>query len=646
MVAGAVASAKRIEVRQRWERSNTRAGIMLDWDDVQAVVTRALSKETPQHLLAHFREHGATHLSMPELTLGRLLDRGQVNPETGANPDRIHLRAQTESLADLVVTELQARLPHIDARVSRAKNPLISFAADLPSVAEVGLGFDPAHFELAQSAGLEPVVRPIGYSWVQPEMVSRTLDQAAALGAKLIAVQGTMTPGFEFNLGATVDALKRNDLCYAYFRESRHQRGDWYVAKSLAGEGRVILAHEFTPEEMLLEDAGTLSYRWANLAVEGGVRLCCLRFFRVIHAGDPHEALDYVQQVAASLQRAGFMVSQALGTDVSALPPEQDAQTLSLAGLGIAGAAGLALDLLPLPEAVKLLGAGAGALALSGLPYLEQQYARQNGQHRHDHHHHEHDHGDHHHHHHDHHDHSHPYDPKTAYASKGLALAAATVFPAAIAAGNGGGVLPELARAAAAGAAGAVALNATMSFPETVLGVEEFRGYQLDWLLPLGAAAIGGLNGLQERGLRRWIPLLGVAATALALLRRGQADPLAALDREHRNAHTHHISAFQQQVGDAQMALSPRPLRKWSLLIPLGVAGSSIFKRQGRGTLAVTATILAALGGVTQMTGFRNAQRPIERTAEGRLRGWLVGLGLAGLLWLGALVFRATKRDS
>jgi hypothetical protein len=58
------------------------------------------------------------------------------------------------------------------------------------------------------------------------------------------------------------------------------------------------------------------------------------------------------------------------------------------------------------------------------------------------------------------------------------------------------------------------------------------------------------------------------------------------------------------------------------------------------------ATILAALGGVAQMTGFRNAQRPIERTAEGRLRGWLVGLGLAGLLWLGALVFRATKRDS
>ena len=40
--------------------------------------------------------------------------------------------------------------------------------------------------QLAAEAGLGLTVRPIGYSWVQPEMIDRTLDQAAALGAGIL----------------------------------------------------------------------------------------------------------------------------------------------------------------------------------------------------------------------------------------------------------------------------------------------------------------------------------------------------------------------------------------------------------------------------------------------------------------------------
>jgi len=643
MAAGTIASARVLQARTRWEQTNVRVGLMLDWDDVQAVATRSLSRQTLPHLLAHFREHGATHLSMPELTLKRLLDRGQVSVDSGEDAERVYLRAQTSALAELVATELQTRLPHLDARACREPEPRLSFEGDLPTVAEVGLGFDPAHFALAQEAGMAPVARPIGYSWVQPAMIERTLNQAAQLGAKIVAVQGMMTPGFEFYVESTVESLKRNHLCYAYFRESRHQRGDWHLAKSLVEARQVLLAHEFEPEELLLEDAGTISRRWANLTVEAGVRLCCLRFFRVIHAGDPMEAMDYVGLLATALRRAGLSLSPAPETNLQAALPDQDEKILSVTGLSIAGAAGLAADFLPLPDQLKLLGTGLGAITLASLPYLEQNTrAQHDHDHGHDdHHHHDHDH-DHHHHGHgdDHqHNHSHGPGPKTAYASKGLALAASIAYPAAGAASNGTEPVSALARAALTSVAGATALNATLFDAGYLLGVEEYRGFNLDWLLPLGLATIGTLS--EQRGRKRWLPVGALIWTAWRRMRqRGDDDPLARLDREHRQDHTHHISAFQQRLGDSKMALSPQPLRKWSFLAPLGVVSAALFRKYGRETPAAIASACAVAGGTATLAGFRNMQRPFQRTVEGRMQGWIIGSALAGMVWLGAWFLR------
>ncbi len=173
--------------------------------------------------------------------------------------------------------------------------------------------------------------------------------------------------------------------------------------------------------------------------------------------------------------------------------------------------------------------------------------------------------------------------------------------------------------------------------------MEEYRGYNLDWLLPLVAVAASALTGQQRRRgrrRRRWLPLAGVALMAWrALSGRSAGDRLARWDREHRHAHTHHISAFQQLVGDIKLALTPQPLRKWSLLVPLGVVGAAIFRRRGQDTLAAGASTVAALGGVATMTGFRNMQRPFQQTVEGRTKGWLLGLALAGLVWLGSWLF-------
>jgi hypothetical protein len=524
ITAGTIASVKAMLTRWQWDEVNLHTGIMIDWDDLQAVATRAEASGTQpvsvEVLLARFKERGATHLALPELSLGRLLEKGALAATQGSDAGRVYLQAKNSNLADRLVTELQARLPQVQAEVTGGNEPIISFSGDLPAVAEVGLGFDPAQAALAQGLELEPVARPIGYSWVRPAMIDRTLDQAAALGARIVAVQGTLIPGHEFEIQTTVAAMRRNNLTYAYFRESRHQKGDWFLAKNLAPDGLVMLAHEFDSSEMLEEDWFTISYRWAGLAVEAGVRLCSVRFFRILHAADPLESVAYVGELARALTKAGFLVNHAGAVDLSVYQPPRDRRMLAFAALSTAGATGLASDLLPLPDWARLAGIGLAALTLTGLPFLEKG----DGDHGHDHdHHHSHDH-EHHHHDHDHH-HHHDHSRATAYAPKALSLATAITYPAAGAALSGI-VAPSMALAHTllVSTAGAAALNAATTERDYLLGIEEYRSYNLDWLLPLALAAGTGLLKswystlkFQQSGSRiaAWLPLVGVGLAAI-----------------------------------------------------------------------------------------------------------------------------------
>jgi hypothetical protein len=646
---------------------------MLDWDDVQAVATRTVpppaGPNSVEGLLKAYREQGATHLSIPELTLHRLLQAGQLSLTQGTKTDRVYLRASDAVLADLVSSELQARLPYLQTNLSRAENPLMSFKGDLPTVAEVGLGFDPAHADLARRAGLSLVARPVGYSWVQPDMIDRTLDQAAALGARIVAVQGNLIPGHEFNMKTTVEAMRRNRLTYAYFSRSRHQKGDWFLAKNLAAEGLVMLAHEFQPSEMLAEDWHTISYRWANLAVEAGIRLCSVRFFRVLHAADPLESVAYVRELAAALKGADLLVDEHAGAiDLTPYQAGQNPTLLAAAGLSIAGAAGLAFDLLPVPDFLKAAGLGTLAVCLTGLPYLEASLSGQGHHHHHDgndhhHHHHDHDHSHNHVHDHHHHDHGHDRTSATTYASKGLSLAATVAYPAAGLTFNGCGPAAALAHSLAVAGAGAVALTAATTDQDYAMAIEEYRGYNLDWLIPLSLAALTGLfppnnpkhlhpwrclpgqvskiqnpkSKIQnpKSKIWPWLPLAGLGLVGLTQLAGGSGrDWPAWLDREHRHAHTHHLSAFQRHLGDIRLAISGRPLRKWSFWAPLGAVAAALFKQRGPQQAATAATTAAAAGHVASLAGFRNGQRPILKTVEGRARGWIVGLVLAGIVWL------------
>ncbi len=629
---------------------------MLDWDDVRAVATRQIGPE-PQDLptlLQTYQQAGATHISIPEITLNRLLNKGRLSVVQGPDTQRTYLQAKQGTLANLIITELQARLPHLAAQTWAENESLISFTGDWPTVAEVGLGFQPALPKMAQEAGLLPIARPVSYGWIQPHMIDRTFDQAAALGCQTIAIQGALIPGHEFNIQHTVTAMQRNHLTYAYFRESRHQKGDWFLAKQLAAAGQVLLAHEFTLTELLDEDWHTAAYRWGNLAVEAGIRLCSVRFFRILHAADPMESVAYIEALAQALHQAGISTYPPAPLNLTAAQPTPN--TLSLAGVGLstAGAAGLAADSLPVSDALKLVGIAAKVAVLAGLPFAGQWLARNQpaphsdhydyhhaDDHHHDSHHHHHDH----HHSHDDHHHHGPAPSPTAYAQKGLALAATVTYPLAATALHHADPLTTLAHTAAVTAAGATAIAATTTDPNYLLGIEEYRGYNLDWLLPLSFVAT--LPVLKKyitpnpqppiipNPPSPWLPIASITLAALVNL-TGKLSPdlPARFDREHRHAHTHHLSQFQQQLGDAKLALSAKPLRKWSLLAPLGIVCAAIFKQKQQPELVTAALMTAVAGQVASQTGFRQGQRAITKTTEGRLKGWAVGVGLAGIVWL------------
>jgi hypothetical protein len=545
------------------------------------------------HELAH---HGATHVSLPEWTLDRLLRTGRLTPLAPAKPltpsPRVghwnYLHGDNQLTRQLAI-ELKTRLPYTEAQV--VSEETLAFAGDLPTIGEIGLGFEGTAAQLIAAHGLGIVPRPVSYAWPEKCLIDRTLAQAAAHGS-LIAFDGDMILGHEMHLGETIEALEREGLSFVYFAESRHQKGDWFVAKRLSPARRVVLAHRFTPQDMIPLDFHAAAHHWAFLARERGVRLCYVNFFKVLHATEPLEGLHYVEHIKEALEHDGFHVTP----DVSlpAASPAPAKRDLALAGLTSAGvAASAASTLLDLPEAVALSLSVSAAAGAAALPYFERARSQLEAQ----------------------------YPP--SYAPKLLALITASLAPIAAQTNTDDGWLVGWLLQVTA----AAQLAAVTSGPDYHLRIEEYRGFNLDWLLPLLAAT----RSIPNRNLQ-----VGAAAALLGAwliaARRG-LDPLARLDPAHAESHAHHLSAAARLIGDVKIALGPQPARKWAGLGPFGAALSAVLAGHGRRDAAALAALASALGHALGLAGFRRPERAIALTAREAGRSFGIGAAL-GLLAL------------
>ena len=454
--AGGAASVRTLQRRHKWEQSNRRAYVVLDYDDALAVSTRAgLPLGEFLHEAHH---HGATHVSLPELTLNRLLRAGRLVPVApvgaGLVPEgarTIYLASTEPELVAHLAAELEARLPASGAHLLPAKKtapPTLALNGDLATLAEMGLGFESGAAAEAVAAGLGLVPRPVSFAWPEDRLVERTLAQVAGLGAKIVAFEGDLILGHEMHLDTTVENLLRFGLTFAYFCETRHQKGDWFVAKRLAPHGQVALSHFFTPAAMVPEDFHSAAHHWGMLARSRGIRLCYVNVFRRIHATDPLECLHYLEHIKGDLEGQGLHLDDAAPRPLAA-PGRHEQALIALAPAGAAALA--ASEALGLPETVAV---GVSALAAAGavaLPYLDRPRGHLEQS----------------------------YPP--SYAPKLLALAGAAAAPAAAM------LHGDLASAALIQGGTAASMAALTTGRDYQLRIEEYRSLNLDLLLPLAA---------------------------------------------------------------------------------------------------------------------------------------------------------------
>ncbi|HET7090720.1 MAG TPA: hypothetical protein VFL17_18965, partial [Anaerolineae bacterium] len=299
----------------------------------------------------------------------------------------------------------------------------------------------------------------------------------------------------------------------------------------------------------------------------------------------------YVEHIKEALEQDGFVVTQDVCVPAPVpTPMKTDLAATGLASAGIAASAATAL--LDLPDAMALpltISAAAGAAAL---PYLEQPRGRLEEQ----------------------------YPP--SYAPKALALATASLAPVAAIDRSRAGWLNGLVIQASA----AAALAAVTSGQDYHLRIEEYRGFNLDWLLPMLAAA----RAIPDRSLR--LSALAMLAGAWAIASRRRVDVLAQLDPAHAEGHTHHLSAAQRAIGDATIALGPQPARKWAGLSPIGTALSIVLASRGRRDLAAGAAILGMIGSAFGLAGFRRPERTLEITGKEALRSFGIGAAIGLVL--------------
>lgn len=640
-LAGVAAASRVLLRRHQWEQQHNRVALCVDFDDAAAAALRAaLPFDEMLHKLA---ANGATHVALPEWTLARLLHSGALTPQASARPrttpPRVghwnYLHGQP-ALISRLADELCGRVPYTAAEVINQHT--LVFAGDVPTIGELGLGFDEALTERIQAHGLGVVPRPVSYAWPEKGLLERTLAQAAQLGS-YVAFDGNMILGHEMHLDETLDAMTGAGLSLVYFAESRHQKGDWFIAKRRAPH--VVLGHRFTPADMVPLDYHAAVHNWVHFAKERGIRFCYINFFRILHATEPLEGLHYIHHLKHAFEDAGFIVDRQV--DLPTPVPAPDTLELAAAGLAVAGVGAAALtDLLDLPETLALPLTVMAAGGAAALPYLEQarnqaaqaRHHHHDRDHGHDHHSHE---GDHHHHDHNHdHDHGHDHGDLAAlyppsYAPKLLGLGAAALSPVAslLAARKPEGWPESLLYQLA----GATTLAVVTSGQEYQLRIEEYKGFNLDWLLPLAAAAWQ----IPQPGWR--VGALAGLGGAWFLARQRGVDLLAQADPGHAEGHTHHISTAMALVGDVMMTIGPKPARKWAGLAPAAQAAALVLAQQGQKKGAIAAASLGVAGQLLGLVGFRHPERALMITAGESGRSWLVGVGVgvALLLILGRL---------
>jgi hypothetical protein len=213
-----------------------------------------------------------------------------------------------------------------------------------------------------------------------------------------------------------------------------------------------------------------------------------------------------------------------------------------------------------------------------------------------------------------------------SYAPKLLALAGAACAPLAA---------ENVFTGAVVQAGVASSLAALTTGQDYQLRVETYRSLNADLFLPI--AGVLWRDRADPKGKIFALMALGVAWFAVNRL---SPDVLGEFDQDLPAGHTHHLSAAQRIIGDALMALGPRPGRKWA---GLGLAGLGVARalRPPGASHSLPAALVGAMGNALMLAAFRKPERPLAETLPMVAKSWAWGMALGVLVSL-----LAPKKDN
>ncbi len=299
------------------EQTNRTVALAVDWQEVRALA--AAEGVGPIDVLTVLHSAGATHLAIPELALGDLVDRGEV--ALFSQGSTVEVWADDPGTLLQVARGLQSRFPGTYQRteMGEEEEQWLTVPASAVDDPAVGAGYPRAAVEAAGQAGMEIVVRPRWQGVRTANAADQVVQAGADIGASMVVFAGDQVVGFPGNVDATAAAMQRLGLTFGMI-ELAPQLGAGELATRL--DHRLVRVHSITDAEMRLMSADRAAERFVRAAREREVRLLYLRLLPSPPGGLLAGNAEYISRVRGELRAHGMRTaSSAPGQRVEPLAP-------------------------------------------------------------------------------------------------------------------------------------------------------------------------------------------------------------------------------------------------------------------------------------------------------------------------------------
>ncbi|NLN75629.1 MAG: hypothetical protein GX139_04920 [Armatimonadetes bacterium] len=324
LIIGLLAAGYCAAQRYRVESRNRAVEIVIDWDEVTALA--AATGQSPDSVLKHFKNAGATSVAIAEQTFKDAVAGGQITLQPNGEI------SIDQGCSQRILDYIEGLLP------SRSILPRGDSDIPLQYLQQLPIGFPEDALAATRSEGLGVVARLINYPGATPKAIDFMMADAKRRGADVVIFQGDTVLGFKGAVEAAADAMRANELSFGRVEFSK-QKGDERLADEV--RDRVVIVHSITQAEMPALSETSIIDRFQKSVRERGVRMCYIRMYETAGENLLHDNAAYIAAIAESITKAGYVITTAHSLDEVEIP----IWIKTLAALGVAAGVVLTISM-------------------------------------------------------------------------------------------------------------------------------------------------------------------------------------------------------------------------------------------------------------------------------------------------------------